>query len=177
MNRVRRLVFLSLLVAMATAVNYLEGLMPLLVPAFPGAKLGLANVFSLFALVSLGAADAFTVVVVRCLLVAAVWGQPVSLAYSLAGGLLSMLAMWALIRLFKERLSLYGVSAAGAFFHNLGQLCVAAIILQSGYVFGYLPVLTAVAVPTGLFVGAATFLVKKAVDKTDLLKGAKKEAD
>ncbi len=75
MNRVRRLVLLSLLVAMATAANYLEGLMPLLIPALPGAKLGLANVFSLFALVSLGPADAFTVVVVRCILVSAVWGS------------------------------------------------------------------------------------------------------
>ena len=170
----KRLVLLSLLVAMASVVHYLEGLMPLLIPALPGAKLGLANVFSLFALVALGPADAFTVVSVRCLLAAAVWGQPVSLAYSLAGGLLSTLAMWGLMKLCKARLSLYGVSAAGAFFHNFGQLAVAALILQSGYVFGYLPLLTAVAVPTGLFVGAVTLLIKKAMDKTDLLEGTKK---
>ena len=172
MNKVRRMVLISLLVAMASAVHYIEGLVPVLVPALPGAKLGLANVFSLFALISLGPRDAFAVVVLRCLLTAAVWGQPVSLAYSLAGGLLSMLVMWLLYRRGKGRLSLYGISAAGAFLHNVGQLCAAALILQSGYVFGYLPFMTVIAVPTGLFVGMLTMLVKKAMDKTNLLEDA-----
>lgn len=175
MNKVRRLVLLSLLVAMASAVNYIEGQIPvltILVPALPGAKLGLANVFSLFALISLGPYDAFIVVAVRCLLTAAVWGQPVSLIYSLAGGILSTLAMWLLYWLGKKRLSLYGISAAGAFFHNVGQLCAAALMLGSGYVFGYLPVMTAMAIPTGLFVGMVTGLIKRSMDKTNLLKNS-----
>ncbi|MFZ5974125.1 MAG: Gx transporter family protein [Bacillota bacterium] len=170
MNKVRRMVLLSLLVAMASAVHYIEGLVPVLISGLPGVKLGLANVFSLFALVSLGAGDAFIVVVLRCLLTSVVWGQAVSLAYSLAGGLLSTLVMWIFYRYLKERLSLYGISAAGAFFHNVGQLFVAALILQSGYVFGYLPVMTAVAVPTGLFVGMLTQMVKRAVDMTGILR-------
>jgi len=171
MNRTRRMVLIALLVAMAAAVNYIEGFFPVLIPGLPGIKPGLANVFSLFALVSLGPGSGFAVVALRCLLAAALWGQPISLAYSLAGGMLSTLIMWGLLKLGRGRLSLYGVSVGGAFFHNVGQLCVAALILQSGYVFGYLPIMTAMAVPAGLFVGLVTGLLKKALDKTELVKG------
>jgi len=153
-----------------------------LIPGLPGIKPGLANVFSLFALVSLGVGSGFAVVALRCLLAGALWGQPISLAYSLAGGMLSTLIMWGMLKLSRGRLSLYGISVGGAFFHNVGQLCVAALILQSGYVFGYLPIMTAMAVPAvpimtamavpaGLFVGLVTGLIKKALDKTELVKG------
>ncbi len=168
-ERIRKMVFLALLVAMASVTHYLEGFLPVLIPAMPGAKLGLANVFSLYALIALGPSYGFTVVATRCLLVSVVWGTPISLAYSLAGGMISTLVMWIVISLFKDKTSIIGVSVAGAFFHNVGQLSVAALILNSGYVFGYLPIMTVIAIPTGVFIGLVTRIIKRNMDKTSIM--------
>ena len=57
-----------MLVAMATAVHWLEGVLVPLFPGLPGVKLGLANLFTLYALQTLGRSSAF--------LCFAVWARP-----------------------------------------------------------------------------------------------------
>ncbi|HIS63819.1 MAG TPA: Gx transporter family protein, partial [Candidatus Avoscillospira avistercoris] len=67
------------------------------------------------------------------------------------GGLLALLVMAALKRC--KRLSLYGISMAGAAAHNIGQLSVAALVLGSSYVWAYLPFLLLVSLATGTITG------------------------
>lgn len=168
MKGLRRLVLLSLLAAVATVLGYVESLLPPLLALAPGVKLGLANIVSLFALYRLGARDAFAVVLVRCLLSALLWGGPLSLAYSLCGGLLSCAGMALLRRLGGRWLSIFGVSMAGAALHHVGQLAAATLLLNGTPVFYYLPYMTLLALPTGLFVAAAALGLLRAADRAGL---------
>ena len=63
----RRVTELALLTAMALCAQWLESLLPPVLPVVP-VRLGLANVFTLFALLRRGRADALLVTLLRCLL-------------------------------------------------------------------------------------------------------------
>jgi len=148
-----RLVILSLYVAMALILSYVESFIPLPIP-IPGAKLGLPNIVTLVSLITLGWPLTLLVVVARVLLTGFMFGGGFSIVYSLGGGLLSLLVMGLLLHLFKDNYSLVIISIFGAIAHNLGQLLVAGIVLQNtNLIFYYFPFLMLIAIPTGFFIG------------------------
>lgn len=140
----------------ALTIFVAESALPPLLP-IPGVKLGLANIITLWVLLSGNAKDALLVLFVRILLGSIFTGQMVSFAYSLTGGLFCLLIMTLLYKLFGDR-QLVTISIAGAIFHNLGQLLVAWGILQSVSVFTYLPVLLLSGIVAGAFTGMCTKL-------------------
>lgn len=144
---------MGLLISMALILHYIEGFFPVLVPGVPGAKLGLANIFTLVTLVVFGWREAFIVVILRSILGPLLGGAPTGVLYSMAGGVLSAAVMASLYGILGKRVSLFGVSIAGAVFHNIGQLLVAALLFSNFYLFTYLPIMTIIALPTGFFVG------------------------
>ena len=89
---VRKTVVLALFTTLSLAIFAIESAIPPLVPV-PGIKLGLANVVTLILLRHFRARDAFLVLISRILLSAFLFGQALSLLYSLAGGLLSLCVM------------------------------------------------------------------------------------
>lgn len=159
-NRTRMLVFVSVLVAQGMILSFVENMLPIPFIA-PGAKLGLANIVTLSAIYLLTFKQATAVVLLRVILTAATFGSLSSFLYSFAGGVLSLLVMAVLLKVFRDEISLMGVSVAGAVAHNLGQLFVAAFIIRNILILTYLPILLIVAVPTGIFVGiVAKILIK-----------------
>lgn len=149
----RRLVFLSLYIALGGTLHVVEGMLPIPLP-LPGVKLGLANIVTLLVLSRCGVRDGLYVAGGRVLLGSLLGGTFLSPAFFLAlsGSCASALIMALMLRL-KRWFSLIGVSLAGAVTHNLGQLGGAAILLQSSAVIYYLPILLLAAVPTGLATG------------------------
>lgn len=154
MSKTRRLTLLSVLTAASLCVFVLEAQIPPLIPAVPGVKLGLANIFTLFVMDVLGAGAALAVMLVRVVLGAFVTGQVSAMAYSLAGGILSYLLLVLLHRWFPAK-QLWALSALCAMAHNFGQILLAVFVLGSRAVFGYLPVLLLSAIVTGCFTGVA----------------------
>ena len=148
----KKLALAAVLTALALGLSTLENLFPvsLLVP-LPGIKLGLANIVTVFALYRLGAPFALAILVARCLLGAMFAGNVSALLFSLMGGVLAMLVMILLRR--AKRLSVYGVSIAGAAAHNIGQICAAMLVLGGTAVLGYLPALLGVSLVTGALTG------------------------
>ena len=154
MSNTKKLALQAILVAVALALSYMERFIPLqLVIPLPGVKLGLANIVSLFALYFLGWRSAFVILVLRCVLGAMFGGGVTALMFSLTGGVLSMFVM-ALTR-HVPFFSVYGVSLCGAAAHNIGQIIVASITLDSLYIVAYLPFLLLVGLVTGMLTGAA----------------------
>ena len=166
---VHRLAILAMLVAMASAVHYIESLLPPLFVFAPGAKLGLANIFTLFALVKRNARDALTVTILRCLVGMLITGSITGFFYAMLGGLLSFCAMVCAQKVFRQNISLFGLSIAGATFHNIGQILMACMLTQSTYILSYLPVLIAVAIPVGFFTGALCRLCIRAFEKAGVM--------
>ena len=153
-NRTKKLILCSLLTALALGLAYTERFLPLqlLIP-LPGMKLGLANVVTLVTLCRLGKRSAFGVLIARCLL-GGIFGGLSGLAFSLLGGLLALTVMCAAAKC--KGLSLYGISVLGAAAHNIGQIAVAAVVMQSVYVAAYLPWLLLISIVTGMLTGGLT---------------------
>lgn len=155
MKQTKHLVYMSLLVAMALALHLVERNIP--VPFMtPGAKLGLANLVTVIALYTMKQKRDVIKIIVARLVLSAIFGGSVSgLMYGSMGALLSFIIMIIIKESLKEKVSIIGVSAAGAVFHNIGQLLVASLIVQNIGVMLYLPVLSLAGIVTGIFVGMA----------------------
>ena len=153
-----RIALCGVMMALALALSYMERFIPLqlLIP-LPGVKLGLANVVTLIVLYRLGAREAFSVLILRCVLGSVFGGGVTGLMFSMTGGILAMTTMSLTKRL--PLFSVYGVSILGAAAHNVGQIFIAMLMMNSVYVGAYLPYLLVVA----LFTGTATGLVGSSV--------------
>ena len=130
--------FLGMMTCLALIFSYVESLIPIPIP-IPGIKLGLANLLTVILLYAVGPWEAFAVNVVRVVLSGFLFGSLSAILYSLAGCAVSFLAMAALKK--SGRFSAVGVSIAGGSAHNIGQILVAALVLDSVDLFFYAPVL------------------------------------
>ena len=83
----------GILVALAFIFSYIEALIPIPIGPIPGMKLGLANMIVLVSLYTIGIKSAFTISIIRILLVSFTFGNLNSMLYSLAGGIVSFLLM------------------------------------------------------------------------------------
>lgn len=158
----RKTALYGLLVALAFMFSYIEVMIPIPV-GIPGIKLGLANGVALVALYLLGTPTAFAVGIVRVVLAGLLFGSPVSMLYSLCGGLLSLGVMWLCRR--TDRFSVVGVSIAGGVAHNVGQLLLAAVLLQTPSVAWYAPVLLVTGTLTGALIGVLCRLLLPRLEK------------
>lgn len=150
---VRKMTLLALYAAASLAVYAAESMLPPPVP-IPGVKLGLANIVTLLLLRRFSPRDAALVLTARILLSGLLFGQAVSLLYSLSGGFLGLLAMSFFCHLFQKQM-LFLVGAIGGLAHNLGQLLIAFALTRTVGVWAYLPFLVLSGVLAGLFTGLA----------------------
>ena len=150
-GKAERYALLGLCVALAMLLSYVELLIPPLYAAVPGIKIGLPNVVILFVLYRLGFRSAMAVSICRIGAISLLFGNVMALAYSLAGGILSLLAMSLLWK--SDRFSTVGVSVAGGVLHNAGQILCAVLILGTAEIGYYLAVLAVTGTVSGVLVG------------------------
>lgn len=156
----KKLALLGLTTAIALVFAYVEALLPPIVSAIPGIKLGLPNIVIIFVLYKMGVFEAASVSLVRMLVVSLLFGNPMTFAYSLAGATLSLIAM-ALLKKF-DIFSIVGVSVAGGVLHNVGQILLAMIVLGTAELGYYLIVLAIAGTIAGVFIGlCGGFAVKR----------------
>lgn len=156
----------GMLVAAAMVLSWLEAQIPAFF-AVPGMKLGLTNLVVLIALYKLGEKDALFINFLRILLVGLTFGNLFSLVYSLAGGMLSGIGMILLKK--TGKFGVAGVSLAGGVLHNVGQILVAMIVLETGAVIYYLPVLWISGIAAGLVIGLISAQVIKRLPERENL--------
>ncbi len=131
-------------------LSYVEAQIPAFV-AIPGMKVGLTNIVVLFALYSVDEKGALLINLVRILLVSVLFGTALSMAFSLAGGLLSYIVMVLLKR--TKKFGIPGVSVAGGVSHNIGQILVAMVAMNTKAIALYLPILWATGIFSGFIIG------------------------
>ncbi len=153
--------FGGICVALALIFAYIEVLIPPLFTSLPGIKMGLPNIIIVFLLYRKGPVFAGIVSLVRILLVSMLFGNMMALMYSLAGGVLSLLVMIILRKL--NFLSPVGVSVAGGVTHNVGQIIMAALLLETSQLGYYLVVLTVTGTVAGIFIGLCGALLVKRI--------------
>lgn len=164
MKKLNKMIFLSLLVSIGLALSLLESSIPLPIP-IPGARLGLANIVVLVSLVVFGFKDAFVVTVLKSIVLMLITGSVSGFMYSISGAILSVVVMFVIHENFSNVFSLIGVSILGAVAHNIGQVAVAALVLNNIKMFSYLPVLLLLALFTGYFVGISSKYISRNLKK------------
>ncbi len=147
-----RVAYFGVFTALALIFSYVESLIPIQL-GIPGVKLGLANLIIVIALYKMRLSEVFLLSIVRILLSGFLFGNYFSILYSLAGGLLS-LAVMAFLKKMGD-FSVMGISMAGGVSHNVGQLVVAMLVVETFSVGYYLPVLLVAGLVTGFLIGVA----------------------
>lgn len=170
MGKTKKLMFMSLMLAYSLLLYIVESMLPGLYFIAPGAKLGLSNIVSLVLLYTGGFQMAITILITRVALSSIFGGGFSAFLYSLAGGLSALVAMQLLRSMHLPSVSEVGVSVIGSVMFNIGQLTVAAIMIENSSVFIYLPILMYVSLGTGFFVGLTAQLLLKKMPKVMKIK-------
>ena len=157
-DKTRRLALMGLLTSLGLIAGYIEFLIPIPL-GIPGVKPGLANIVIVWALYTLTPVEALCVNMMRIFLSG--FGNLSMILYSLSGAVVSFLTM--LLAKKSGAFSIYGVSMIGGVMHNVGQLFMAMLVLESVNLIYYGPVLLAAGVITGLLIGVVSAEVKKRI--------------
>ncbi len=155
-----RVAYFGVFTALALMFSYIETMIPIQF-GVPGIKLGLANIMIVIMLYKSSAKEALLLSIVRIMLSGFLFGNLSSILYSIAGGVLSL----GIMTLLKKQggFSVIGVSVAGGVSHNVGQLIVAMLVVETYQVGYYFPVLLVAGVLTGLGIGVASQEVLKRI--------------
>lgn len=159
----RRTVELGFLLALSLILSYVESLIPFSF-GIPGIKLGLPNLIVLLLLYEIpdgrqekslhltkGAREALLVNGLRIILSGFLFSSLYAILYALAGAAFSFMAM-----LLGKRIgcfSMAGVSILGGVFHNIGQILVAMLVVETFAVAYYAPFLIVAGTVTGAVLG------------------------
>lgn len=156
MKNTKKLVTMAISVSLALILSFIESHIPAFV-AVPGVKLGLANIAVVFALYKLGEGEAAIISAIRVILLAILFGSFTSFLFSLSGATVSFILMLALKRL--TPLGKVGVSVIGGVSHNLAQIGVACLILETNLLVYYLPFLLISGTVAGIVIGVVSALL------------------
>ena len=120
----RQSAYFGMFLALSLIFSYVETLIPISF-GIPGIKLGLANIVTVTALYYAGTKEAFVLAILRNILTGFLFGNLFAIFYSIAGGV----------------------------FHNIGQLLVAMLVVESLSISYYMPVLLTAGILTGAVIG------------------------
>lgn len=155
-----RVAYFGVFTALALMFSYIETMIPIQF-GVPGIKLGFANIMIVIMLYKSSAKEALLLSIVRIMLSGFLFGNLSSIIYSIAGGVLSL----GIMTLLKKQggFSVIGVSVAGGVSHNVGQLIVAMLVVETYQVGYYFPVLLVAGVLIGLGIGVVSQEVLKRI--------------
>lgn len=160
MKNVKKMVFLSILVAIGLALSVVESAIPLPI-MIPGARLGLSNMVVLVTLVIFGLKEGILVAILKSIVLMLVTGSVSSFIYSLSGAILSSVSMSFSYKYTSNIFSLIGISIIGALFHNFAQVSMASLMMGNIRIYTYLPFLMLISLFTGYFVGLSSIFIIK----------------
>ncbi len=165
-NKTKKVALLGMLTAVALILSYLEAILPPISSAVPGIKIGLPNLIIIFVLYKFSVKEAITVSLIRVFAVALLFGNVMTLAYSVSGAVLSILLMciFKRIAVFSE----VGVSIIGGISHNLGQIIIAIFLFDTIQIGYYMIVLAITGTLTGAVIGIAASILIKRTEKLKL---------
>ncbi|MFA6627161.1 MAG: Gx transporter family protein [Bacilli bacterium] len=163
MNRTRKIIFISILVATAVILSIVDRFITIVAfPALPQAKIGLANIIVLFAIYNFSFKESLILVILKSLIANLIFGQLTSFIIGGMASLASFFVMYFMMRYLRHVFSIMGISVAGGFVHIVVQLFVISILYLEGnqdvialYGIG----LSILAVITGFLIGLLVYKI------------------
>ncbi|MBO7179877.1 MAG: Gx transporter family protein [Clostridia bacterium] len=162
-SKTKKIALLGVLTSVALVLSYLEAMLPPISTAVPGIKMGLPNIIIIFLLYKFGLKEAVSVSIIRVFIVSLLFGNVMTLAYSIAGAVLSL----GLMTLFKKLnfFSAIGVSIIGGISHNLGQILVAIFLFDTIQIGYYMIILSITGTIAGVVIGIISSILVKKLEK------------
>jgi len=155
----KRVAICGLLLSMMLILGWVEHLIPLNA-GIPGIKLGLSNSVLIFAVYMLDVPTSYVLMVLKVVLSCAFLGTPATvMMYGMAGGVLSLTGMVLLSRV--KGIHPVTVSMVGGVLHNVGQVGLAIIILNTPMLLYHMAVLMLVGLACGALTGVSANMVMK----------------
>lgn len=158
--KTKKVALLGIMTSVALILSYIEAILPPIWAAVPGIKMGFPNIVIIFLLYRFGVKEAAIVSFIRIFIVALLFGNVMTLAYSCAGAVLSIVLMAITKKI--NTFSVVGTSITGGVAHNLGQILVAIFLFDTVQIGYYMAVLAVTGTIAGVFIGiAGAFLLKR----------------
>lgn len=149
--QIKKIVNLSILLALSIVFNLLESLIPNFL--IPGVKFGFANIIIIIAIFLFNPIEALLLTILRVFIVSFLKGDflQISFLMSLSGAILSFFIMLLFKRI--NAFSIIGISILGSLFHIIGQIIIAIIFLNTISLLYYFPYMILLSIPTGFITG------------------------
>ncbi len=163
LSKTKHFVYITMLAAMAIAINLLETMLTVSLPF--GMRLGLANIIALITIEILGVKEMIIVntmrVVIGNLLRGTIFGSTFWIS---AGGVI--LSSIVLI-IFKKglKMSMISTSMLCAIGHSVGQVVIVMVLYKTAAMMTIVPLLLVTSIPTGIFTGIVAAQALKRIDK------------
>lgn len=141
---------IGLFTAMALLLSCIENILPFRT-GIPGIKLGIANLIIVIAFYFLPSGEVLSISLLRVFFLSVFSGSPFTTAFSFTGAIASFFAMYIFYR--RNSFSPVGISILGGVTHNLAQLLISALLLNTPAFLWYSPVLLISGIITGLING------------------------
>lgn len=167
-SKTKHFVYITLLSAMAIAINLLESMLTVSLPF--GMRLGLANIIALITVEILGIKEMIIVntmrVVIGNLLRGTIFGS--TFWISAGGVLLSSIILILVKKGLKQ--SMISTSMLCAVGHSVGQVLVVVMLYKTAAMVMVVPMLLVTSIPTGIFTGLVAVQALKRIDKNGLVR-------
>ena len=129
----KKIAILTVLLALCIAISVIDSLISNLIFSFvPGIKIGLANIIIVLIIYQYKFRDGLIVNVLKSIIVGLLFSGLTSFIIGGIASLLSYLMMQLFKNIFKEKISIVGVSFIGGIVHILTQLFIVSVIYKLG---------------------------------------------
>jgi heptaprenyl diphosphate synthase len=148
-----------MMIAISIVLSIVESVVATFFFAFPGMKLGLANVATLVVIFTMGRKEGAIVAILRILLVGLIYSGLFTPSFwiSLGGG---TAALGIMLLLKNSKLSILTISVLASLMHMVGQIIIVIFVVQTATLIYLLPYMMIISVPTGLLTG---YLAKRLI--------------
>ncbi len=142
----------ALFIAISIVLSIFEMMIPINF-IMPGLKLGLGNLLLVILLDYYSFKELFVFQLIKISITTFMLGLFSIYLFSLSGGMLALVVMYGLRKLFKTKITTYTLSMSGAIGHNIGQIIFAIVALKSPELISYIPFLVVFGSITGFLLG------------------------
>ncbi len=154
----------ALFISISIVLSIFEMLIPINF-VIPGVKLGLGNMLLVILLDYYDFKELLVFQIIKISVTTFILGLFSIYLFSLSGGLLALVVMYSVRKIFKGKVTTYTLSMCGAIAHNIGQIIFAIYALKTPELIGYVPFLVVFGSITGFGLGYCIELIRPLIVK------------
>lgn len=168
MDGTKKLVFLAILTSLSVVLGVVDSQISVFLAVIPGAKIGLANITIILAILYFRFSDSFTMAFLKSLLIGLILGAVSTFVIGFSGTFLSFIGMYIVIKLSRNTFSMVGVSVIGGVLHALGQITAVTFFYSSLATLLFVPQLVFISAVTGVGTGLITNTVIRYIENAQI---------